>query len=360
MTLGKNMQRSIWLLLGITCALAENLSFQELPPAAQRSIEDGLKYLASEQNTEDGAWYCDIGYKLNNTYQVTKKYGPHVGVTSLACMAFMANGNLPGEGVYGENVRKGLKFVLSCVHEDTGYISRHGTRMYSHAFATLFLAEVYGTTQDPEVGKKLKKAVDLIVTCQNETGGWRYEPQSTDADMSVTVCQVQALRAAKNAGVLVSKNCIERAINYIRRSATWVSPTQVAFTYQPLDMRETRVSFSLTAAGVTALHGAGVYEDEIVRKGLNYLLDPPYHDPHPPSGHYFYYYGHYYAVQAMYLAGRIWPEYWQEWFPKIRDELVSIQNPDGSWQDNVGKNCATAMALLILEVPYRYLPIFQR
>lgn len=349
----------IWLLAG-EIAIADNLNFQELTPAARQAIEDGLKYLKSAQNQDDGAWYCDIGYKLNTTYKVTKKYAPHVGVTSLACMAFMANGNLPGRGRYGENVQKGLEFVLTCVHQDTGFISRYDTRMYSHAFATLFLAEVYGTTHDPVVGEKLRKAVSLIVNCQNATGGWRYMPQANDADMSITVCQVQALRAARNVGITVPKLCIDNAINYIRRSATWISPTKVAFTYQPLSLRETRVSFALTAAGVTALHGAGVYEEEIVRKGLNYLIDPPYNDPHPRSNHYFYYYGHYYAVQAMYMAGRFWPEYWRDWFPMIRDDLVKNQNPDGSWEDNVGKNCATAMAVLILQVPYRYLPIFQR
>ncbi len=330
---------------------AENISREEVTPEATRAIQKGLHFLESTQEA-DGVWRCDIGYKLNTSYQVTKSNGPHVGVTSLASIAMMANGSLPNRGTYGRNVQQGLKFVLTCVHPANGYISKYGSRMYSHAFATLFLAEVYGAQPDRELREKLQKAVNLITSCQNSEGGWRYEPIASDADMSVTVCQVQALRAARNIGIRVPKKCIERAIEYIRQSATWNG----GFKYQLLPMSESRVSFALTAAGVTALHGAGVYDDKAIQQGLEFLLNLPAHE-NPPPNHYFYYYGHYYAVQAMYIAGG---SYWEKWYPKIRDELVASQNPDGSWEGDVGKNFATAVASIILQVPYRYLPIFQR
>lgn len=70
-----------------------------------------------------------------------------------------------------------------------------------------------------------------------------------------------------------------------------------------------------------------------------------------------YFYAHYYAVQGMFQAGG---EYWAKWFPKVRDELVRGQNRNGSWKDLVGPNYATAMATIILQIPYRYLPIFER
>lgn len=353
------MKHLIWITILLICSLrwgytlvGENLPQNELTPSATRAIQRGLEFLARGQQS-DGSWLCDIGYKLNNSYQVTRIYAPHVGITSLACLAFMANGSLPDRGPYGRNVRLGLQFVLSCVQPATGYISRYGTRMYSHAFATLFLAEVYGMTQDREIREKLQQAVNLVVSCQNEMGGWRYEPIALDADISVTVCQVQALRAARNAGIRVPKRAIDRAISYVRQSATWNG----GFKYQLLPINESRVSFALTAAGVTALHGSGVYDDPVLVKGLQYLMNPPFDDGVPIQNHYFYYYGHYYAVQAMHIAGN---PYWSNWYPRIRDEQVNHQNPDGSWEDNVGKNFATAMALLVLQVPYRYLPIFQR
>jgi hypothetical protein len=350
------MISKIWFIFPLFFALsvvAEELP-DEITPESQEAIRRGLKFLAEQQDEQVGFWRSDVGYKLNVSYQVTANHKPHVGVSAMACMAFMANGNLPNRGPYGKHLQKGIHFILSCAHEQTGYISRHGTRMYSHAFATLCLAEVYGMTGRKDIRRVLEKATNLIVECQNAQGGWRYEPIAMDADISITVCQVQALRAARNVGIKVPKKNIDDAIEYVRKSSIYNG----AFKYQLLPMHESRVSFALTAAGVTALHGAGVYEDELIKKGLNYLLNPPGGDPHPSSNHYFYYYGHYYAIQAMYLAGN---PYWQAWFPRIRNELIRIQNRgDGSWEDNVGKIYATAVATLILQVPYQYLPIFQR
>lgn len=324
----------------------------EITPQAQESIARSLKFLSKTQD-EEGFWRCDIGYKLNVSYKVIKENRPHVGITALACMAFLANGNLPDRGPYAKNLARGIEFILSCAHPATGYISRYNTRMYSHAFATLFLAEVYGMTQDPKLRPVLERAIRLILECQNDQGGWRYEPIAMDADMSITVCQVQALRAARNIGIRVPKKNIDRAIEYIRKSAGATG----GFRYQLMALSESRTSFSLTAAGITALFNAGVYDDESIEKGLKYLMYPPRYDPHPPSNHYFFYYGHYYAIQAMYMAGG---EYWSQWYPKIREQLLQAQYPDGSWEDNVGKTFATPVATIILQIPYGYLPIFQK
>lgn len=340
--------------IAIQLCYAEPFPSNLLTPGTVNAVERGLNYLAKNQDAETGAWLNDVGYKLNTSYRVDNENAPHVGVTSLACLAFMSAGNLPGRGRYGENVRRGLDFVLSCVHPHTGYISKYGTRMYSHAFATLFLAQVYGTTHDPLVREKLQSSIDLITKCQNEKGGWRYMPIAMDADMSVTVCQVQALRSARNVGLKVSKNTIDRALEYIRRSADTYSG---GFKYQDLPIRQSRVTFAVTAAGITSMHGAGVYEDYLLRKGLNYLMNPPAHEPHPPSHHYFYFYGNYYAAQAMFIAGE---PYWSRWYGQVRNELIRVQQGSGAWEDNTGYNCPTALAVIILQLPNRYLPIFQK
>jgi prenyltransferase beta subunit len=91
--------------------------------------------------------------------------------------------------------------------------------MYSHAFATLFLAEVYGMTHRAEVREKLQKAVDFIVNSQNAEGAWRYEPYAAESDMSIVVCQVIALRAARNIGIRVPKSVVDRAARYVVDSA---------------------------------------------------------------------------------------------------------------------------------------------
>ncbi|MEM7165012.1 MAG: prenyltransferase [Planctomycetota bacterium] len=328
--------------------------FQKLQADTQLSVRKGLDYLQNKQN-DDGSWTEKIGRKVHMHYEGS--LGKHVGVTSLACMAFLAHGSLPDRGPYHESLQRGLNFVLRSVQQN-GFITNQNSRMYSHAFATLFLAEVYGTTQNEEVHRKLKNSVALIVKAQNEAGGWRYQPAAPDSDMSITVCQVMALRAARNAGIHVPKATIDKAIKYVKDS---FRESRGSFLYQAqIDQwgrREpSRDSFSLAAAGVTALYGAGEYEGPYIRGGLKYMREQRF--PRSRARNSFdYYYGMYYGTQAAFQAGG---EYWSEWYASVWTDLLWLQQRDGSWKDQVGRNYATAMACVILQIPYQYLPIFER
>jgi hypothetical protein len=331
----------------------------DLSPEGRAAIDRGLAYLARQQNAQ-GAWVNKIGYKLNYDYRPTGE-DSHVGVTALAGMAFLANGHLPSRGKYARNVRKALDFVLSCVQPDSGFITYQQTRMYSHAFAALFLAEIYGMTSRADLKVKLRTVVDLLVNCQNKQGGWRYLPFAEDADISLTVCQLQFLRAARNCGIAVPPQTIKRAVDYVKRCRVdpkngmgW-GPTG-AFRYQA-SRANSRFTFSLTGAGLTALNAAGVYNDPIIGEGLEFLLKNRPSRTRPGRNDFHYFYGHYYAIQAFYQAGGRW---WNRWWPSVQKELVRQQKKDGSWYDEVGPHYAAAMATLILSVPLEYLPIFQR
>jgi len=344
----------------------------DITPEQARAVERGLTWLAANQNP-NGSWTAKIGYKLNNDYNFTSKTNGHVGVTALACMAFLAGGNLPGRGPYGDNVERGLGFILDSVQED-GYITRHRTRMYSHAFATLFLAEVYGTTPREDVKRKLQKAVDFIVKSQNEEGGWRYEPYAIESDMSIVVCQVLALRAARNIGIRVPKGTVDRAARYVVDSAvtgesasrgyrrSYGGRAEIGTFHYQKDVFS-RSSFALTAAGVTALHGLGIYSDTAIERGIEFLTRElgsfNREEGLRKKGHYFFWYGHYYGVQAMYTVGS---PYWEPYFEEVRDVLIELQKEDGSWPNSTGPGPAfgTACGVLTLEIPYRFLPIFQR
>lgn len=309
----------------------------ELTPELHTAVDRGLSYLATVQ-AGDGSFGAS-------------RYGRHVGITALACLAFMADGHLPERGAYGPNIQSGLEFILRSAHE-TGLIAAdtsHGP-MYGHGFAALFLAEVYGQAHDRRCREVLVKAVRLIINTQNPEGGWRYHPIPIEADISVTICQVMALRAARNAGISVPKETIEKAIAYVRRCQT---PTDGGFRYM---VNSGGSAFPRTAAGVASLYYAGVYQDEAINKGLDYLVRQQTRAMGNRSvGHY--YYGHYYAVQAMHLAGG---QYWAQWFPAIRAELLARQEAAGNWSSPHGGAYATAMSLLVLQLPKRLLPIFQR
>ena len=316
----------------------ERTAAEFVTPETQQAIDLGLNYLAGQQQ-EDGAFG-------------TGGYSRNVAVCSLAGMAFISSGSTDGRGPYGAEVGRCLDFVLANAQDD-GFInvpgsSSHGP-MYGHGFATLFLAEAYGTSPRAELRPKLAKAVELIISTQNSEGGWRYLPQRRDADISVTVCQIMALRAARNAGLFVPRQTVDRCIEYVKKSQN----ADGGFMYM---LQSGQSAFPRSAAGVVALFSAGIYEGPEIEKGLAYLME------HLPRGNAFsreshYFYGHYYAVQAMWHAGG---QYWQQWYPAIRDELLARQRADGSWMDSICPEYGTAMACIILQMPNNYLPIFQR
>lgn len=320
-----------------------------LAPVAHAASERALAWLAKQQNA-NGSWTCRVGYKLNESYQGDPY--EHVGVTALAGMAYLAHGETPGRGRFGPNVAKALDYVLSCVRPADGYITANGTRMYEHAFATMFLAEVYGMTREEEVRRALRQATGLIIRSQNADGGWRYQPTPVDADISVTVSTLQALRAARNVGIKVPKTTIDRAMKYVKDCAR---NGDGSFNYQNLPTMMTRSTFALTAAGITALYSAGEYDSREIRSGLRYLANsmPDARE----NVYYHFYYGHYYACQAFYqTGGRMWENYYSE----VRGQVLASQMSDGHFEDDVGPTYATAMAAIILQVPTEYLPIFQR
>jgi hypothetical protein len=229
--------------------------------------------------------------------------------------------------------------------------------MYGHGFATLFLAEAYGMIHErtlrEEVSDKLHKAVQLILKSQNFEGGWRYTPDSRDADLSVTICQIMALRAARNAGLFVPRSKVDKCVEYVKACQ---DSLEGYFRYMKQQSGGGGQGFARTAAGVCALYSAGIYKGREIDRGLHFLSKSrPMLGGLRPDMHY--YYGHYYAVQAMWTAGG---HYWREWYPTIRDELLGRQSQDGSWSDQICSHYATAMACIILQVPNNYLPILQK
>jgi len=359
-------------LAGLACAQAPreiSASDWAITPELRRAVERGHRWLAAHQHA-DGYWAQDIGFKLRSDYRVVSYDSAHVGVTALALMSFLAGGHLPGRGKYGEVLDRGLNYVVHCVREN-GYITDNDSRMYSHAFATLLLAEVYGMTPRPVVRRALQNSVNLIVDSQNAEGGWRYRPFARESDMSITVCQVLALRSARNVGISVPISVIKAAEGYVRQSAAPPNYSRGgrgyryggymeeggAFRYQL--RRRSRSSFALTAAGVTTLFAAGIYNDAIVQRGLDYLLAGLREFNDFYAGHYFFYYGHYYAMQAFYIAGG---DAWTTYFRTIRAQLLDMQEPSGAWPCTTGPGAAfaTAVSTLVLQIPYQYLPIFQR
>jgi hypothetical protein len=309
----------------------------------ERAVERGLAFLSRRQITQ-GRGKGSFG---------TAGYSGGVAVCGLAGLAFMAGGNPPGRGPYGKHVERAIEYLLENTDQQ-GYVSAPGggqDRMYGHGFATLFLAEAYGMSMhadaDSQLGRKLRSAVKLIVDTQNDEGGWRYQPVKGDADLSVTICQVMVLRAARDAGIMVPEETRKRCIDYVKKSQN----PDGSFRYQVSS--GSRGSFPLTAAGIVALNSAGIYTGPEIDKALDHMMR---YLPDGSLNNSYYFYGHYYAAQAAWHAGG---DVWRRWFKAIRDTLLRNRGGDGSWIDpTVGAEFGTAMACIILQLPNNYLPIF--
>src|SRR5437660_7693838 len=223
----------------------------KMDESARQATAKALDWLAQKQNT-DGSWS-------------TQRFPHNTAVTSFALLAFLSQGHLPNQGIYGPEVAKGCRFLLASSRADGYLVGARGGNMYCHAMATLALAELWGMTGDEEIKPVLKKAVELIVRCQNAEGGWRYEPAPTGADISVTIMQVMALRAAKNGGLFVPDKTLKNAIAYIKRL---YQPASGGFCYQ----RNTEPpGFARSAAGVCVLQLSGEYQAKEIPNAIAYL-----------------------------------------------------------------------------------------
>jgi prenyltransferase beta subunit len=291
----------------------------ELTPAAEKAIEHALKYLARTQKP-DGSWGD----------------GNKVAYTSLSLMAFMVKGDMPEQPPYGDKMSKGLEYLLKQSAEGRGYM---GKSMYEHGFATLALSEVWGSTsRDKQVRQALKKAVDVIIRGQMAGGCWGYSPGGGGGDISVTVAQCVALASAKEAGIFVPNETIDKALKYVKSC----QGKSGGFGYNGPGE-----GYARTAAGVTSLMLCGQRDHPGIEPGLKWMQD------HADEQK-WYEYGRYYATIAMLQAG---DSYYHTYYPPVRDKLLKTQQRDGSWNKS---GCGIQMNILILGAPYRFIPIYQR
>lgn len=342
---------------------ASAIDHRELSPDHLRRIDLGLEWLVTQQR-KDGAF----GAAMDSEPGAPEAH--ELACTGLAGLAFLAGGHLPGRGRYGPVLDRAIRYLVDQARQvRNGYLGDPNGRMYSHGFASLFLAEVVGVSDDAnlreQVREALGRAVQLVVATQDQNGGWWYHPNRNSgqngADISVTVCQVMALRAAMQAGIRIDQGTIRRAVDLVKQACE----KNGSFVYRVIGGRNspgTGVAFPRSAAGVCMLYLLGQYDADELRRGLHFLD----RELSGNSGAYgvaehFYYYALYYATIALYQWGG---EAWERHFPRMRDDLFGRQREDGSWPPAFRASerdaSSTAMALIALQVPKRYLPILKR
>jgi hypothetical protein len=326
------------------CAQVPAIRIGEVVPRDVREIYDrGLQFLATSQS-EDGDW------------KGGGEQGP--GVTGLALMVFLASGEDPNFGLYSNHVRKALRSMIKQQNAATGIM---GHSMYHHGFAMLALAEAYGTVDDRNlwtgsepnkrsIGQALELAVRAAVTSQkkNSFGGWRYSPDSNDADTSVSGAVLVGLLAARNAGIEVPDEAIDRAIDYYTKMTS--DSGQVAYSggLGGFDESLARISIASLVYSVARRKDLPQY-----KATLNYLTERL----ESPAQSSYLEYTRYYQSQALFQGD---VEAWEKWNKLLIRQLKSAQAADGSIKGQFGTTVGTSLSLLALALNYRFLPIYER
>lgn len=328
-----------------------------LDPSLRSSLERGLRFLSEAQaRAADGALP-----KLEGASDVS------VAVSAIGALAFMSAGSTAERGEYAPQIAKLIDYLVA--RADTsgsatnGYISAGASeptaRMHGHGFAALALAQAY--TMSPagargeRIARTLEAAVRRVEASQSVEGGWYYSPiANIEDENSVTVIQLQALRAARNCGIRVAPTVITKAVDYILRCQSEDGSFRYALG------QDQKTSVALTAAGLATLHSAGIYEGPAVQRAHDALWrrlvardsgeEEPADFPH---------------YERLYVAIALWtmPDQrgFTRWFDGVAAELLRDQRADGGWgNERYGACYATAMNCLVLAMPDGLLPLFER
>jgi len=324
-----------------------------------KAVRQGLVWLAGHQH-DDGHWSLDRFYNEPKGRSMPGKGSirSDTAATGFGLLPLLANGHTHQAGEHRQTVQKALEWLLAHQKPD-GELSVPGspsTRMYAHAIATIALCEVYGMTQDPALRDPAQRAVGFILRAQHrQSGGWRYEPR-TPADTSVVGWQVMALKSAQMASLDVPQEPLALVLKWLR-SVEGKGKELGAFQYQP----GRGFTPAMTAEGLLCLQYLGApANDPSLESGVQFLLK---HLPKKGSDTSYYWY---YGTQVMYhMQGPPW----QQWNQALRDMLVETQHqkgdlagtwdPHDEWEGRGGRIYASSLRLLMLEVYYRHLPLYQ-
>jgi hypothetical protein len=317
----------------------------EITERIEKSVEKACKWLATNQN-KDGS--------LKSSYACAS--------TALAGLAWLAAGSTPHEGPYAKNIMQALDYVLRCSSKN-GFISENASfgpsGMYGHGYSTQFLAEIHGMIKDESLATRVRdvlaRAVRVTEGCQNQYGGWNSSPNGAlndDGSGAIAVMQVTALRAAESSGIQVKKQVIEKAKKYLLDMTNengWY-----AYNWHSRG-NSTNGSIATTGAGMYMLGVLGLYNDPKYKKGIKNIMSSLPGKGNDGSFGGWYAYSLFYASIAIFQHGGA---EWNKWYVALAENLLKTQSADGSWSDSYG-GVFVALSVLSLELPYRYLPMFQ-
>lgn len=319
-----------------------------VPPDVEMMYQKALTWLSTNQG-KDGDWPSNINPQQG------------AAICGMCMMAFLASGEDPNFGKYAENLRLATRCMIVKQDSKTGYLAGHS--MYHHGFGMLALAEVYGVLDEEllwigasqtelqskrTIGAALELAVQCATTSQkdNPYKAWRYSPQATDADTSVSGAVLMGLLASRNAGIKIPDKNIDDAIEYFKSMTT--KQGDVGYSGIGAGGSANLPCIALLVYSISKRKELDQYD--AVKGRVISQMDSGANNSYPE-------YYRYYAAQALFQADF---DSWQKWNTQLIRELKTMQQPDGSFPGSMGQTYGTAMSLLSLGLNYRFLPIYER
>ena len=349
------------------CLSSGSLFADDKKTDVEASVARGLEWLRKNQNP-DGSWAAQ-----GNAYPTV--------MTAMAGLALMMEGSTSKEGKYSEQIAKAVEWYLK-KSQNNGLLGTpnnptEGSRyIYGHGFGMLFLACAYGEEEDPATRKKLEtllqKAVEFSGKAQTKHGGWGYVSAADGQDFdegSTTITQLQGLRAARNAGIKVPKDVIDKSTKYLKDCTT----PRGGLVYCYSQRGNGHECQAITAAACASAFSSGNYNEKYAKMWIKYCKDAIYlrgkvngHDE----------YQNYYFGQVVYVLGddryaEMFPDEkkengmkWSEYKKNMFAHFLSTQGTDGGWNQGgmwgVGPVFATSTALTIMQLEKGILPFYHR
>ncbi|HQF14579.1 MAG TPA: prenyltransferase/squalene oxidase repeat-containing protein [Thermogutta sp.] len=320
---------------------------------SEEAVERGLRWIAAHQD-QDGGWSFDL--KKGSCRGQCRNPGTEpntAAATAMALLPFLGAGYTHREGIYEDTLHRGLYYLLRRGRvTENGLDFQEGMKngMYAQGLAALVLCEAYAMTKDPALKDPAQQAIQFIEYAQDKKGGgWRYRP-GEPGDTTVTGWQLMALKSAEMAGLKV-----DRSVHYAAQRFLDSVASDDGSQYGYLDKTPRR---STTAIGLLCrMYGGWVRGNPPLVRGIGHLAS------WGPSATDIYY--NYYATQVL----RHWGgSDWKRWNDAMREYLINMQDTkgheSGSWYFDDehsrvgGRLYTTAMAVMILEVYYRYMPLY--
>lgn len=336
----------------------------------EKAVALALKWLATHQDKNTGGWSLTHSLACNGQcdHPGKKRFSVNAA-TGLALMCFLGAGQTHLEGEHKATVFGGLSFLIKNMKFDKSaggnawYVGGdlNGIPMddmYGHGIAAIAMCEAYGMTRDPALFEAAQAGVNYLTYAQNpSTGGWHYGPKGL-GDTSVVGWQMMAIKSGAMSGLAIDLDVVRRA-NVFLDQMSW-GPNNGFYHYSHDSVRQNAgYNPSTTACAVLCRLYSGVSKEH---PSVKSAVDKFDQDGPSPSNTYYNYYG----TQVMKQVGGA-P--WEKWNVKMRDKLLASQTISGHaagswyWEDghsteSGGRFYTTCMATMMLEVYYRYLPIY--